>query len=112
METNGKRRRESDHSQERPQKSVKGDADADHPDTQLACLLDLTPLTTLLDISSRFDQIADALFFDFQLSLGCGNVQTEFEILELEFYLKNPGCHEDPFTHGSEEQKQSGRWSV
>ena len=35
-----------------------------------------------------------------------------FAILELEFYLYKTGCHEDPFTHGTEEQRLSGRWYV
>jgi hypothetical protein len=30
----------------------------------------------------------------------------------MEFYLQKAKCHEDPFTHGSEEQKVSGRWCV
>lgn len=35
-----------------------------------------------------------------------------FEILELEFYLWKYEIHEDPFTHGSEEQKRSGKWYI
>src|ERR1700722_5235561 len=103
-----KRRRTSEDSQERSQKSVKSDSTS----VKLACLLDLTDLTTLPDLSTRFDEIANALFFDVQLSLGHGDQQTEFDILELEFYLKKEDSHEDPFTHGSEEQNRSGQWCV
>ncbi|KAF8641302.1 hypothetical protein AX16_010081 [Volvariella volvacea WC 439] len=35
---------------------------------------------------------------------------TEFQIMEMEYYLLKGECHEDPFTHGSEEQKFSARW--
>jgi hypothetical protein len=73
-------------------------------------LLDLSSLSDGLDISNRFGDIANALLCDFSLSLTCGEAATELEILELEFYLQKSGCHEDPFTHGSEEQKRSGRW--
>jgi hypothetical protein len=35
---------------------------------------------------------------------------TDLEILEMEFYLIAPEVHEDPFCHGSVEQKESGQW--
>jgi hypothetical protein len=113
MEIAGKRKRDSEspvHDQERPQKNAKSDGDA--TDTQIVELLDLTSCTTFSDISTRFDEIADALFFDFRLSVTCGGTQTEFDILEIEFYLKKPDCHDDPFTHGSEVQAKSGLWFV
>jgi hypothetical protein len=84
----------------------------DEPQVEIESLLDFTSLTSASAIPSRFDAIADALFFHYQLLLTCGHVQTAFEVLELEFYLRKSGCHEDPFTHGSEEQKQSGQWFV
>ena len=37
-------------------------------------------------------------------------LKVDYEIIELEFYLQKSGLHEDPFTHGSDEQRQSGRW--
>jgi hypothetical protein len=114
----GKRRRESsndnDDDVEKTKKIIKTDQDAPSDQPELGSLLDLTSLTTADEISRRFDDIADALFFRYRLCLGCGDgvSPTEFDLLEFEFYLKKPGCHEDPFTHGSEEQKQSGRWFV
>lgn len=83
--------------------------------TALLALLDFTLLTTHAAIASRFDAIADALLHRFRLRIaradGAGTVVcTDYEILELEFYLYMPRLHEDPFTHGSDEQRQSGRW--
>jgi hypothetical protein len=80
--------------------------------SSLRTLLDFTTLTTTSDILNRFDTLARALLHDFHLVTRCGSVDTPFEILELEFYLQKAGCHEDPFTHGTEEQKVSGRWCV
>jgi len=121
-----KRRRDSVHSHnsqadetavERPQKHSKNHADDNaassaSDDVDIALLLDFTSLTSLSVITDRFDEIANALFHDYNLLLTNGEKQTTLEILELEFYLQKSGLHEDPFTHGSEEQKQSGRWSV
>ena len=73
-------------------------------------LLDFSQLSDEQAITARFEVLASALLCDFHLVLKCGDVETKFQILELEFYLRKPGCHEDPFTHGSEEQKVSGRW--
>ena len=73
-------------------------------------LLDFSQLSDEQSITARFEVLASALLCDFHLVLRCGDVETKFQILELEFYLRKPGCHEDPFTHGSEEQKVSGRW--
>ena len=39
-------------------------------------------------------------------------LEIEYDILEIEFYLLKEGCHEDPYTHGAEEQRSSGRWYV
>jgi hypothetical protein len=76
----------------------------------LAQLLDFSTLENISAISDRFDQVASDLLHDYILVVGCGGVETEFKILELEFYLQKHGCHEDPFTHGSEEQEICGRW--
>ena len=86
--------------------------DEKHEEQLLLNLLDFTSLTTTDDILARFDVLSRALLHDFHLVVRCGTVDTLFEILELEFYLQKAGCHEDPFTHGSEEQKVSGRWYV
>ena len=75
-------------------------------------LLDFSSLMDASSIAQRFDQVGNALLHDYLLVVRCGDIETEFKILELEFYLQKAGCHEDPFTHGSEEQKVSGRWCV
>jgi hypothetical protein len=98
----------------KPKKVMKADQDAPNDQPELGLLLDSTSLTTTDEISRRFDEIAEALFLRYRLCLGCGDgvSPTEFALLQFEFYLKKPGCHEGPFTHGSEEPKQSGRWFV
>jgi len=73
-------------------------------------LLDFSHLSDEQCIKARFDVVANALLRDFHLVVKCENVETEFQILELEFYLQKAGCHEDPYTHGGEEQKIGGRW--
>ena len=73
-------------------------------------LLDFSALDNISAISDRFDQVANALLHNHMLVVRCGEMETEFRILELEFYLQKHKCHEDPFTHGSEEQKIRGRW--
>lgn len=78
--------------------------------TSFQQLLDFTELNATSEISTRFGQIARALLHDFHLVVRCGNMDSLFEIMELEFYLRKDGCHEDPFAHGSEDQKISGRW--
>lgn len=86
------------------------------PSTQLLQLLDFSSLQNVADIAVRFDQISHALIHDFRLVVGRGHgegnhkIETEMQILEMEFYLWKEGFHEDPFTHGSEEQKTSGKW--
>jgi hypothetical protein len=75
-------------------------------------LLDFTAPNDLSTLSNQFDQVANALLHDFHLVVRSGDTETEFQILELEFYLLKAGCHEDPFTHGSEEQKIGGKWYV
>ena len=73
----------------------------------LSSLLDFTHLRTHEEISTRFDALAHALLHHFRLRVSA---DAEYEILELETYLFAPGVHEDPFTHGSDEQRRSGRW--
>ncbi|KAG6815397.1 hypothetical protein H0H93_009935, partial [Arthromyces matolae] len=72
--------------------------------------LDFSTLTTTSSIEERFSQIGRALLNDFHLVVRSNDQETVFEILELEAYFRKDGCHEDPFTHGSEEQKICGRW--
>lgn len=73
-------------------------------------LLDLTSLDSQDSISARFDSLSRALLSEHYLSVVHDSSQTDYEILELEFYLQKSGCHEDPFTHGSVEQEHSGQW--
>lgn len=87
-----------------------GAYDAQAPETPLISLLDLSALTTRDEISSRFDAIAREVLCNRVLTIVHNGVYTDYEILELEFYLQKSGCHEDPFTHGSFEQEQSGQW--
>ncbi len=81
----------------------------------------LPGLAELLDCSSLKDQAAiDGRFNLIARSLLCNHVvvvktavdapEIEYELLEVEFYLLSARHHEDPFTHGTEEQRISGRW--
>ena len=75
-------------------------------------LLDFSQgVKTKEDIERRFKAIAESLLHEFHLVAVTEDTtkEIEFEILEAEFYLQIAG-HEDPFTHGSEEQKISGNW--
>ncbi|EMD40266.1 hypothetical protein CERSUDRAFT_148142 [Gelatoporia subvermispora B] len=61
-------------------------------------------------IHERFDEIATMLLQNFRLVINNSNIRSQYDILELEFYLRKPDCHEDPFTHCSEEQRCCGQW--
>lgn len=78
--------------------------------SNLHALLDFSSLNDESAISNRFDEIARVLIHEYHLVVSHGGVETAFEIQEMEFYLQKGKCHEDPYTHGSEEQKISGRW--
>ena len=78
----------------------------------LANLLDFSTITSHSDINAQSEQLADALLCGYHLLLKHEELEYEFEILELEFYLQKSGCHEDPFTHAADEQRYSGRWCV
>ncbi|KAG6844461.1 hypothetical protein H0H87_006744 [Tephrocybe sp. NHM501043] len=96
-----------------PQKKSRPDAQAQEIGSQTISLqqnLDFSSLNTASTINKRFDTVGYALLHDFHLVVRSGDEEEAFEILELEFYLRKDGCHEDPFTHGSEEQTISGRW--
>ncbi|KAG6877283.1 hypothetical protein C0993_008877 [Termitomyces sp. T159_Od127] len=88
--------------------------DTQEQDVELALLqnLDFSTLHSTSAISDRFDHVGRSLLYDFYLVVKSGHEETVFEILELEFYLRKDGCHEDPFTHGSEEQRVYGKWWV
>lgn len=108
LERYKRRRRQNSH--DVPVGSSELDTSSSSNSATLATLLDFSYLVQLSDIARRFDELASALLRDFSLVLQSGDVETEFSILELEFYLMKSQCHEDPFTHGSEEQKKSGCW--
>jgi hypothetical protein len=74
-------------------------------------ILDFSGVDNEQEISRRFERISTALLQEFRLVVRREHgPDVEFEILEAEFYLQIGGCHEDPFTHGNEEQRVSGRW--
>ncbi|KAG8987854.1 hypothetical protein FRB90_003107 [Tulasnella sp. 427] len=76
------------------------------------------PLKSLLDLSeveneqlqARFDAIAESLIHHSRLQVINGSKTAKYQILEAEFYLRDSVRHWDPFTHGEEEQRVSGRW--
>ncbi|KAL1717374.1 hypothetical protein EV715DRAFT_203164 [Schizophyllum commune] len=76
----------------------------------LEALLDCSQLLTQSAISSRFDEIADALLHVYDLVVCSDAAETCFRLLEFEFYLHKPGCHEDPFVHRTAEQGELGKW--
>ena len=77
----------------------------------LPTLLDFTGIVTHQDISSRMANIADLLLCHYILEIkpNVGSA-VEYEFMEVEFYLLKVPSHPDPFTHGAEEQRSSGRW--
>ncbi|TRM69832.1 hypothetical protein BD626DRAFT_475446 [Schizophyllum amplum] len=79
-------------------------------DCDLRSLLDFSHLDSESAIASRFDEIASALLHAYLLVVHSGTSETCFTLLELEFYLHKPQCHEDPFVHRTEEQRELGRW--
>ena len=78
----------------------------------LDSLIDLSDVENQEQLQLRFDAIAKALLCDYQLVVTRPGATTKVEFMEVEFYLQKEGFHEDPFTHGSEEQKVAGRWQV
>lgn len=74
-------------------------------------MLQFTRSTSTTDFQTRFNDIASSLFCDHKLSIIMGgNIKILYEFMEVEFYLYQPGCHEDPFTHRSHEQQTAGHW--
>lgn len=89
----------------------------EHPADKLSSLLDCTSLTTHAETAARFDTIANEILHRYHLRIAVPKadgaiVYTDYEVIELEFYLYMTQYHEDPFTHGSDEQKRSGQWYV
>ncbi|KAI0705747.1 hypothetical protein C8T65DRAFT_740787 [Cerioporus squamosus] len=82
----------------------------DSEDDPLVPLLDFTQLETQSAISARFSEIAETLLHQYRIEITTFAKVEQLELLEIEFYLYKLGCHEDPFTHGSAEQSQAGRW--
>ncbi|KAF7975158.1 hypothetical protein HWV62_10335 [Athelia sp. TMB] len=76
----------------------------------LAQLVDFSTLVSESTIARQSASLAEALLWDYTLVLTHEDDSEEYEILELEFYLKKADCHNDPFAHGSEEQSASGNW--
>jgi hypothetical protein len=78
----------------------------------LEALLDLSGIENQSQMQERFDKVAEALLCDYYLVVDPDKDggSTKVEIMELEFYVQKEGFHEDPFTHGSEEQRVAGRW--
>ncbi|KAI4523778.1 hypothetical protein K525DRAFT_195592 [Schizophyllum commune Loenen D] len=76
----------------------------------LEALLDCSQLLTQSAISSRFDEIAGVFLYDYDLVVCSDAAETCFRLLEFEFYLHKPGCHEDPFVHRTAEQGELGKW--
>lgn len=63
-------------------------------------------------LDARFQSIANAILCDYELVLLSSSTagETRYQVLEVEFYLWIDSTHEDPFTHGNEEQRISGQW--
>ncbi|KAF9254841.1 hypothetical protein L218DRAFT_885423 [Marasmius fiardii PR-910] len=79
----------------------------------LLSFLDLTSVSSEKEIHERFERIAECLLsgsFHLVIARHDPPEEVSYELLEIEFYLWKSGCHEDPFTHGSEEQRVSGQW--
>ena len=76
----------------------------------LSDLLDLSRLVSLAELDARFRLIAQELLHGHFIEIRTASDKEHYEILELEFYLYKEGIHEDPFTHASNEQSESGRW--
>lgn len=81
-----------------------------HTHDDIDSLLDFTSSCSQDEISARFDSISNSLLSKYYLSIVHDSSQTDYEVLELEFYLQKSGCHEDPFTHGNADQERSGQW--
>ncbi|OCH89999.1 hypothetical protein OBBRIDRAFT_793711 [Obba rivulosa] len=95
---------------EKPAQKIRRMDKGNDDEASLSDLLDFSQLSSTTAIHDRFEEIASTLLLDFRIVIDTPGKRHEYEILELEFYLRKPGCHEDPFTHASEEQRRSGQW--
>lgn len=79
---------------------------------EFLALLDFSLVDTNEEIARRLDLISESLLHSFSLVVKPekASKEIEFQIMEAEFYLHIDGLHEDPFSHGSEDKKFSGRW--
>ncbi|KAF8525557.1 hypothetical protein BU17DRAFT_41760 [Hysterangium stoloniferum] len=73
-------------------------------------LLDVSIVKNHAELSGRFSAIAEALLLEYHLRIEYEGTVTDFEILEIEFYLYLPDVHEDPFCHGHDDQTASAQW--
>ncbi|KAF9647829.1 hypothetical protein BDM02DRAFT_3097466 [Thelephora ganbajun] len=108
-----KRQIQVEDSPEKPRKQQRLETSTREDAVGLTEALDFSALSSLQEISGRFDELARSLMFGHVIHLhmpGFPPKEIEYEILELEFYLHKRGCHADPFTHRAAEQKRSGQW--
>ncbi|KAF8887244.1 hypothetical protein CPB84DRAFT_1684681 [Gymnopilus junonius] len=79
---------------------------------EFQALLDFSLVDSEEEIARRLQTISKTLLHGFKLVVkpDGSSQEIEFQVMEAEFYLQIDGLHEDPFTHGSEEQKFSGQW--
>lgn len=73
-------------------------------------LLDVSNLHDHSQLSRRFLEIAELILSSHRLRIEYEGMSTEFEILEIEFYLHKEGLHEDPFCHAHQDQMRSAQW--
>lgn len=94
--------------------------------SDLPALLDFTHLFEETDIRNRFEAIAHSLINDHLLEMHSFHYSDDecigdrkesqwkvlqtYKVLEIEFYLRKDRWHEDPYTHGSDEQRVAGQW--
>lgn len=117
QQTFAKRSRDSDsqeHNKKRQKIADDTHQDSGSPDIEpLQGLLNFDGLATHEEIFDRMRLIAKSLLSQHTLEIKSDNGKVvNYEFIEVEFYLlKNPS-HMDPFTHGEDEQRYSGRWLV
>ncbi|KAF8524451.1 hypothetical protein JB92DRAFT_2703719 [Gautieria morchelliformis] len=73
-------------------------------------LLDVSTLQNHDQISRRFLEISKAILFSYCLRVEYEGKSTDFQILEIEFYLCKNGVHEDPFCHAHDGQRGSAKY--
>ncbi|KAF8575330.1 hypothetical protein K439DRAFT_1277856, partial [Ramaria rubella] len=73
-------------------------------------LLDASKLINHSQISTRFSEITQAIIYNHYLRVDHEGTSTDFEILEIEFYLYMDEVHSDPFCHAHDDQRISAQW--